>query len=152
MKEPVQTIGTYARVIEKEIGKENLSQDYTTFFHFINKSITRLSNLLEQIRIYFDIANDENLTYETVSINEAFQMTIKELVLLIDSKNALVTLDNQLASDYISCPKFGLMLILKNLVQNSLQFDESDQPRVCDTLSNHFNLFYKPNTKKFTLG
>jgi len=84
--------------------------------------------LLEQIRIYFDINKKENLASETISIKEVYQIVEKDLSELINRKNAVVVIDNQLESDYIDCSKFGLLLVLKNLIQNALQFNESSPP------------------------
>ena len=148
LKEPIQTIGTFVNLIEKKVEKENSPQDYTDYFHFINSGVTRLSNLLEQIRIYFDINNKENLASETISIKEVYQIVEKDLSELINRKNAVVVIDNQLASDYINCSKFGLLLVLKNLIQNALQFNESSPPtvNVCFTKQNgHLMLHVKDN-------
>ena len=35
LKEPIQTIGTFTKLIEKKIEKENSYQEYTEYFQFI---------------------------------------------------------------------------------------------------------------------
>ncbi len=130
LKEPILTIGTFINLMEKEIEKENPSHKYKEHFHFINKGVTNLTTLLEQIRLYLDLNNNDLLASDMISIKEVYGAVEKDLSELINHKNAVLTLNNQLASDRILSSKYGLTLVLKNLIQNGLQFNTSPQPTV----------------------
>ena len=126
LKEPIITIKNFLGLIEKE----NTSNDNSQYFQYINQNMTRLSNLLEQIRIYFDANDDTKLAIEKISVKEIHQNVSEDLSEMIEIKNAIVILENQLPSDYIFCSKLGLELTLKILTENALRFNNSQQPKV----------------------
>lgn len=123
---PVQNIKNFLGIIEKEHATPSTAH----FFNFTNKNLKRLSNLIEQIRIYFDINNDEKFTYEVITIKDLQEIILRDLSELISSTNALLTIENNLLSNYINCPKSALVLLLKTLIQNALKFNDSSQPTI----------------------
>ncbi len=126
LKEPIITIKNFLSLIEKE----NTTQKNTQHFQYVNQNLTRLSNLLEQIRIYFDINDDEKLVFEKINIHEIHELIEEELLEAINKKNAVVTIENELATPFINCSKIGLTIVLKTLINNAIRFNNSEKPHV----------------------
>ena len=124
LKEPVLTIKNFLGLIEKE----NYTESNAQYFQFVNQNLTRLTNLLEQIRIYFDLNDNKKLVLEKINVHEIHETVIADLSEVIHKKNALVNLKNELDSDYIFCSKLGLILVLKKLTQNAIRFNNAQQP------------------------
>lgn len=130
LKQPIQNISNFVQLVNKKFEQETLIHDYADYFYFINNGVIDVSNLLEQIRVYFEVDNNENTTCELVDIAAVFKLALEDLSYLKEENNVIIQLNNQTATDTISCPKFVLRLLLKNLIQNAIQFNNSEQPVV----------------------
>ena len=126
LKEPMLTIKSFLSLIEHE----NVPEKKSEYINYVNREFTRLSNLLEQIRIFFEICDAKKLDLGRVNLNEVFSLVKQDLKPCINKACAHVIFMNELDQDFINFSKFGLTLLLRNFVQNAIRFNQSEKPTV----------------------
>lgn len=133
-KEPVHVIGKYSGLIQKKMSSVQLKETYGTYFKFIDSSVIKLFNLVEALQVFTDVNIRNQLQIEKLSLNDLFNKSLIKLSRLIEEKKAKVVFNNKSGKDYIYGSQYGLELVIGNLIENGLQFNEADQPNIVVTL------------------
>jgi light-regulated signal transduction histidine kinase (bacteriophytochrome) len=135
-KEPLRNIGSYSSLIQKKMSNQQLSQEYKEYFKFIDSSVVTLSNIIQALKLFTDINGSDHFGTKKIILKDLFQNAIQELSGLIEEKKAEIVFNNNSGKDFIYSSEYGLKLIIQNLVQNALKFNQSPAPKVIVTLEN----------------
>ena len=126
IKEPIRVIGGYIRIIRQKIPDEN-KIELKPYFETIEKSIKQLYTLIEDIVQYTNHSQNKAIEYTDVNLTDLVKNIELGLDKLIKDKNGKV-ICNDLPE--IKSNTSILYVALKNLIQNGLQFNQSESPKV----------------------
>ena len=126
LKEPINNIRNYLGLIENRIPQETKS-DLNFFFEIIHNSIGQVYTLVEDLAKYLRLANDETVKTSLVDLDKLTDEVFVSLdSYVLERKGELING----GSPEIYTNSSLLQVILKNLVQNGLKFNDAPVPRV----------------------
>lgn len=124
LKEPVRSIVSFSNLLKRYKDKPEKSEE---FINFIIKSGNQLNNLIDGIRDFQEIEN-MNIKNEVVCLNTVVENITTSLNGFIIANNATISCDKGLP--YIYSAPFPLFIVLKNLIENGIKYNDSDSPMV----------------------
>lgn len=125
LKEPLRNISGFVRLLEKRIGHE-LDVQSLEFMGYIKRNAAQMHEMLEDIQTYSTIDHGNSST-ESVSLSKIMTNVTDSLESLLDEKNAVVTFQNL---PNITANESQLFMILKNLVENGVKYNNSQPPLI----------------------
>ena len=126
IKEPIRNIGNFVGLIKRGHPTKSDS-DVNYYFEIIEKSIKQLYTLVEDIASYLSFSHGVLPTQEVVDVNTIIENLIFSSKTLLDEKKAEIKTDN---FPEITTNSSLLFVILENLVENGLKFNDSEKPTV----------------------
>ncbi len=126
IKEPIRVIGGYASLIFKKL-PDNIKANFEEYFDAIKRSTNQLYTLVEDFAYYSTLSKDEQIKKEMVDLNLLANNVTDNLNEMILSSNGKVIV-NDLPT--IDSNNSFLFTALKNLVENGLKYNDSEQPKV----------------------
>jgi light-regulated signal transduction histidine kinase (bacteriophytochrome) len=126
IKEPIRNIGSFIKLIRRKITPEQ-EKSLQAYFNIIDKSTNQIYTLVEDIMQYTKIGNKENIPTEAVDLDEMVDSIRSNLSTFIASKNAVVLKQNLQS---IQSNNSLLFIILKNLMENGIKYNEEEQPEI----------------------
>ena len=126
IKEPIRNIGSFVKLIKRKIPPEQ-QLGVQPYFEIINNSCNQIYTLIEDIMQYTKLGNLEKVPIELINL-EALVSTIKSnLQTFLLEKNAHIVTSNL---DAIYSNQSLLFIILKNLIENGIKYNDSENPIV----------------------
>jgi len=125
LKEPVKNIEGFSSLLEKMLKKGD-TEENIQLTSMINDSAKRMTILIESILKFSKMEKDE-LTYESVDLNLLVQEFKDSHQLFLEKNNAVIEYNNL---PQINGNKVYLSLLLQNLLENAIKYNESDIPIV----------------------
>lgn len=141
IKGPIRNIGNYLGLIQRRLPVEVKNDpDMELFFDHSQKSVTQLYTLVEDIAKYLAVSNDAVIEHGQVDMNELINTLLFSLQSFTEENKAIVEVP---ILPEINSNSTMLFVIFKNLVENGIKFNRSDQPSVHISYQslNHFHLF-----------
>lgn len=135
IKEPMRVVSSVTGLIEKKLQKEN-NEKYTREFGLVKSSITQLYTLIEDLSQFLDF-KAKSITHQIVDTNQLAGQISQMLSELTHDINGKIYFEN-LPKIYSSTSL--LTVIMKNLVENGLKYNTSNNPTV--------NIGYKLNKER----
>lgn len=130
LKEPLRNISGFARLLEKRLGA-NLDEENREFLSYIKQNTAQMHELIEDILVYSTL-DDRPIKFREVDLMTVMTKVKNSLCTLIEEQHGQIIykeLPTILSNDG------QLFMILKNLVENGLKYNESAVPRVEITYS-----------------
>ena len=126
LKEPIRNVGNYVGLIHRRLPAE-LKDKLKDYFDIIHKSTSQLYTLIEDIASYSQLSNDDMRSLSTIDLTEMVGGIKAGLEAFIATKNGKVV--------YAELPSIEsnsslLFVILKNLIENGLKFNEAVSPTI----------------------
>lgn len=147
LKEPIRGVHSFINLIERRIKKEDtLHKEIAPFFGYTYNYLKTLQNIIASLGVFTRLNRDENLTMNTVHIDDIFEKVELNLSELIREKNVVLKLSNSTDSDTMQTSEYGLLLVLQNLVQNGMKYNTSTTPII------HINLTKQEDNWLFTIS
>lgn len=136
IKEPMRVVGTMSSLIEKNLDDKQKEQN-KEYFDLIKSNIQQLYTLLEDISIFTSLKKQKE-EVEEINVEKLIQ-DIKGLISqqLIGKK---VSIDYK-GESMVHSRKSLLTIILKNLIENGIKYNDKDHAQVIITLSNKQDSF-----------
>lgn len=135
LKEPIRNIKSFSGLLQKRLkARDNTSQEEQEYLDFISNSSDTLNEIVESLKIFTESRFGE-IKREPVVLNEVFHFVESQLQDIINIKNAQVNFHIPDDIKTIDFSKNMLILVLQNLIQNGLSYNDSDQPSVDVSLS-----------------
>jgi len=135
LKEPVRNIVSFSELLEENL---KTSSDHTKELEFatiIKNSSNTLLEIVRSLKIFSETAFDEEIPLDVFNVTEVFDDLKRNMHQLISSKKAKVEFANSHNIRSVTFSKPMLYLLLQNLIQNALKYNESEQPQVVVDLS-----------------
>jgi signal transduction histidine kinase len=128
LKEPIRNINSFTQILKQNLGKldETKQQKYLEYISNGSKTLYEIVTALQT----FTSVQFNKIEREEVIIEEVFEAIQTNLSSFIKEKNGLVLFENQEPIKKVSFAKSMLILVLQNLVQNGLKYNQSQQPTV----------------------
>lgn len=126
IKEPIRNIGSFVKLIRRKIPAEQ-QLGVQPYFEIINNSCNQIYTLIEDIMQYTKLGNLEKVPIERINL-EALVSTIRSnLQTFLLEKNAHIVTKNL---ETIYSNQSLLFIILKNLIENGIKYNNSENPIV----------------------
>lgn len=124
-KEPMRNIVSFINLIERKEGK-NLSEETTTYFSFVQKSARQLYALTDDV-LRFSRVGKTQVELQPVDLQEVMDNISNNLQLMVEEKKAAIHYQKL---PTIETSQSHIFLVLKNLIENGLIYNKSEQPMV----------------------
>lgn len=125
IKEPMRVVSSVTGLIEKKMAPE-MRTKFASEFGLVKNSITQLYTLIEDLSQFLDLKSG-SLKPEMTNTNELMDQVQQMLSKAADDKNATITYDG--LPNIYTCPSL-LTVIMKNLVENGIKYNENEAPNV----------------------
>ena len=137
LREPIRNITSFSSLIKRKAADIS-GDDLNEFVSIIQFNAKQMQQLVNDIYDFTRINKDEiNLTM--VDLKEVVNDIIKILNGSLTDRNAIV--DTTLCQDQIITNRGMLFLVLRNLVENGVKYNTSEQPRIEITLDETANAY-----------
>lgn len=128
MKEPLRNIISFSMLLERKKELWEGHQDAVDFFDHIKRSAKQMHALIQDVLAYAQVRGGrENDQLVPVDLNEVFSQVREALEPQLKEKNAKLYNENL---TFIKGTPQHFFIILKNLVENGLKYNESKEPMV----------------------
>lgn len=128
LKEPVRNIASFTQVLLQNLEKGDTSNQ-KRYLDFINNSSKTLHEIVNSIQTFTNV-QFKAIEKEEVNLEDTFQKLSQTFALKLAEQNAQLTFENPSNIKHIQFSKAMLLLVLQNLIQNGLKFNESNHPKV----------------------
>ena len=128
LKEPVRNIASFTQILLQNTEKGKL-ENQKKYLNFINNSSKTLHEIVNSIQTFTDV-QFKNIEREEVNVEEAFQSLQATFSVMLEEKNATLNFHNAQAIQTIFFSKPMLLLVLQNLIQNGLKYNDKTRPEV----------------------
>lgn len=126
IKEPIRNIGSFVKLIKRKLPEDQLNI-LNPYFEIINNSCGQIYTLIEDIMQYTKLGNIETIPIEPIDLSELVDSIQSNLSTFIKEKNASIKYYNL---ETIQSNKSLLFIILKNLIENGIKYNESEEPTI----------------------
>lgn len=147
IKEPIRNIGNYVGLIKRKLPEEQKYQ-LLPYFDTIKSSTNQLYTLIEDLGEFLALSKDEKIVLKPVELNEIIKNIEFTLEPYIIKKNAKVVTSDL---PQIRSNETAIFIILKNLIENGIKFNTSEQPTV-DVIAFSQNNFISIHVKDNGIG
>lgn len=135
LQEPLRKIQMFISRIESKQFLETSSETTIGYFERIKSAAQRMQNLMTDLVDYTRTIKGDRI-FEQVDLNEIFEEITEELSLIIEEKNAKITID-QLPT--ILGTRFQIQQLFINLVSNALKYVKQGISPVIDIRLENFD-------------
>ncbi len=128
MKEPLRNIISFTTLLERKKALWADHEDARDFFSHIKRSARQMHTLIQDVLAYAQVRagqSDSNLT--RVDLNDIMDQIQEALKPQLEAKNAKLYIENL---TFIEGTPQHFYIILKNLVENGLKYNESEEPMI----------------------
>jgi light-regulated signal transduction histidine kinase (bacteriophytochrome) len=125
LREPLRTIGSYARLLERRY-RDELDESARDFIDFIVGGVLRMQKLIEGMLNYSRV-HTHGGRFEPVDLEDVLNEVREMLGLTIEDHQAQVT---NSALPVVYGDRSQLIRLLENLVMNALHYHRDEPPRV----------------------
>ena len=143
LKEPVKTIEGFAGLLKNSFS-DKYSKDEVKFVDFIWDSAKRLSKMIDSILTFSKLDQDQ-IQMEKVAIVDVVSTFRESRIQLFQSNQVILQYENL---PTLTGNKVLLSLLFNNLLENAIQYNESDRPTIlisCQTQREYFVIKIKDN-------
>lgn len=126
IKEPIRNIGSFVKLIKRKLPSEQLLT-LDPYFTIINNSCTQIYTLIEDIMQYTKLGNIETVPIEKINLKNLVDSIESNIKTFLVNKKANIKTQNL---SIINSNKSLLFIILKNLIENGIKYNESDEPTI----------------------
>lgn len=126
IKEPIRNIGSFVKLIKRKIPAEQ-QLSVQPYFEIVNNSCNQIYTLIEDIMQYTKLGNLDKVPIEQINLEDFVSNIRSNLQTFLADNNASITTENL---DSIHSNKSLLFIILKNLIENGIKYNDSKNPVV----------------------
>lgn len=128
LREPINTIISFSKILKKKLN-DKLSPKEEKYVEFLIKSGTKLKNMIDDI-LAFSKVNANDISFESITTKELFDDILLDLSLMIEQKEAIIHIDDNLPQSVIGHASY-IYQLSQNLIKNAIKFHKPHlQPRV----------------------
>jgi light-regulated signal transduction histidine kinase (bacteriophytochrome) len=124
LREPLRQVSIYAEILHERL-KDRTRPEEEQFFTNVLSGARRLGTLIESVLTYSRTIYDVT-SLTTVSAQEALEVCLRELDLLIRESNAKIICEQPLP--LVHSDQFSLARVFSNLISNSIKYRSNAEP------------------------
>lgn len=126
LKEPIRNVGNYVGLISRKLPAD-VKEELKDYFGIIHQSTSQLYTLIEDIASYTQVSKDDSSLRSEIDLNSMVSDIKLGLQPVLDEKGGSIR-NGELPT---LCSSLSLLfVVLKNLIENGLKFNESSAPLV----------------------
>jgi len=126
LKEPLRTVTSFTELLERRY-KGKLDADADEFLRHITEGVARMSQLLKDILDYSQAGRADRTHPEPAQAANILQWALMNLDGLVKQTGAVITYD---ALPTVRADQTQLMIVLQQLIGNSIKFRSAEPPRI----------------------
>jgi signal transduction histidine kinase/tetratricopeptide (TPR) repeat protein len=126
IKEPIRSIGNYVGLIRKKITDTD-EKKLGLYFNNIKSALQQIYTLIEDVMQYTQVNQDEAIELKNVNLEVIIKNIEVSLEMFIQEKGAKIIYTDL---PIIKSSSSMLFMILKNLIQNGIKFNQSAVPTI----------------------
>lgn len=126
IKEPIRNIGSFVKLIKRKLPQDQMSS-LDPYFTIINNSCNQIYTLIEDIMQYTKLGNIGTVPIEEINLSHLVNSIESNIKSFLLDKNAVIKIQSL---PIIQSNKSLLFIILKNLIENGIKYNESEQPTI----------------------
>ncbi len=130
LKEPIRNIGSFSSLLQQKLKNEKLSSTYDEYFQVINTGTNVLDQIVNSLKIYTEINQDDVLAKSELCITEQINTSIGSMGLSDPDNNVDIRFTNHIKNEKLFSSEYGLQVILNNLISNAIKHNSSAQKTV----------------------
>jgi len=128
LKEPLRNIISFTTLLERKKALWAGHDDARDFFSHIKRSARQMHTLIQDVLAYAQVRGGQNQTaLSRVNLNEIMVQVQEALQPQLEAKNAKLYSENL---TFIEGTPHHFYIILKNLVENGLKYNEHESPMI----------------------
>lgn len=125
LKEPLRNINGFVKLIQRR-SVDKFDEGVEENFNFIVDNVNQMRQLIDDILSFSKVSN-EDITIQKIDLNAIVTGVEKHLSGLIQKRNGVIKYQ-QLPIIYSNKPQ--LHILFKNLIENGIKYNKSEQPEV----------------------
>lgn len=125
LKEPLRNISGFSSLLERKLGP-GLDKESGEFLNYIKQNTQQMHELIQDILVYSTM-EDQPASLQPVNIQQVTNKVRDSLSTLLEEKKGVVSSSGL---PVIRSDEARFFTILKNLVENGLKYNHSEQPEV----------------------
>lgn len=129
LKEPVRNIKSFSGLLKRKFVQQPHKEDEIEYLEFIQNSSQTLYEIVNSLKTFTDVSFGK-VNREPVLIEPIFKQVQEGLAQFLKEHDGEVYFTNPENLQTIQFSQTMLLLILQNLIQNGIKYNESDIPRV----------------------
>lgn len=145
LKEPLRNITGFVQLLSRKLKKHNLvDEDIPLYLDFIQAGTRQIKTLIEDV-LAFTTINKEDISPNAIELTDLVNSVLITLKSTIQESGAIVT-THQLPKIYSVSSL--LFVILKNLIENGIKYNQSEVPRInihCEISPNAYLISVRDN-------
>lgn len=144
LKEPLRNTGSFISLMKKRL-KDNNFESLKEYMTFVEKSNYQMVDLVDNILAYSQLEGKKAGKKKFVDINEEVKLVSELLQTMMIMKNAVIFCE---PLPKVYCNPFLIKVVLKNLIENGIRYNESEQPTIhisAKKTATHLNLIVSDN-------
>lgn len=141
LKEPLRNITSFINLIERKLGRK-ADTELQEYMEYVTRNTRQMYSLIEDVLNFSRIAALEIRGTQCVELNVLMIDVEASLSRMINEKRARLEIVDPLPS--IRAHKTHVFMLFKNLIENGLKYNESEQPliRISYREEEHFYRFF----------
>ena len=128
LKEPVRNIMSFSGLLHKRLSKKYDDKELAEYANFIVQGARQMYDTVIGI-LEFSAVNTYPTQFNSVNLADIINSTLISLEVLMNDKNGVVHFNTELP-DSITTNESYVRLIFKNLIENSITYNNSEIPTV----------------------
>lgn len=126
LKEPLRNISSFVGLINRRAKKETISTEILEYLDFIKNNAHQMHTIVHDVLEYSKFDRTE-FAIETVDLNQIFKDIQGTLSERIAERNVEILTPNL---PNIASNRGFLFLILKNIIENGIKYNEAEKPKI----------------------
>lgn len=135
LKEPARNIASFTELLIERKNLSKSSAEYNEIIQIINNSSKTLLEIVKSLGIFSETALNEDIKLEKVDTHVVMEDVQRNLSDMITTSGAKVTFTQASGDPTIKYSKPMLYLLLKNLIQNAIKYNDKEIPKIDVTQS-----------------
>ena len=126
LKEPLRNINGFVKLLERERDPSQRSVAEEEYFGFILQNVSQMQDLINDV-LSFSKVSSQNIKVAPVSVVDLVEEAKMNLIGLIEEKKGIVLVEN---IPNIVTNNTQLRILLKNLIENGIKYNDKPNPAV----------------------
>lgn len=129
LKEPIRNITSFSGLLDRNFQRQDHTDKDREFLEFIMSNAKVLREIVDSLQIFTKISFGD-LDREAVPLHSVFDTVRDNLQQTIQETNGELSFNNPSQIEKVLFSRPMLILVLQNLIQNGIKYNESGAPKV----------------------